>query len=136
MLQAQTGMSSRALSDRLRQLQRLGITTAVEYQERPRRYEYRLPEKGLELYPIIVSMTRWGDRWMRTKGEPLPANLVHKECGHAFKPVLTCGSCGRVTGARDVQVDIGPEMAAERTRMRDEFFSAVSRKAQNSSSSA
>jgi DNA-binding HxlR family transcriptional regulator len=130
MLQAQTGISSRALSDRLRRLQRLGVTTAIEYQGRPRRYEYRLTEKGLELYPIIVSMTRWGDRWMRAKGEPPPAGLVHKECGHAFKPVLTCGSCGQVAGARDVQVEIGPEMEAERARMRDEFFSAVSRKAQ------
>ena len=130
MLQAQTGMSSRALSDRLRRLQGLGVITAIEYQERPRRYEYRLTEKGLELYPIIVSMTHWGDRWMRAKGERPPAGLVHKDCGHAFQPVLTCGSCGRVAEARDVRVEIGPKMAAERTRMRNEFFTVVSRKAQ------
>ena len=67
---------------------------------------------------------------MRAKSDRPPAGLVHKECGQAFKPVLKCGSCGRVAGARDVRVEIGPKMAAERTRMRDEFFSAVSRKAQ------
>src|SRR4030095_11515948 len=112
-LQAHTGISSRALSDLLQHLRKLGIIKAVAYQKRPVRYEYRLTEKGLELYPIIVSMTRWGDRWMRAKGERHPAGLVHKECGQAFKPVLTCGSCGRVAGARDVRVEVGPKMAAE-----------------------
>ena len=127
-LQAHTGMSSRALSDRLERLQHLGIITAIAYQERPQRYEYRLTDKGMELYPIIVSMTRWGDRWMRAKGELPPARLVHKDCGHTFKPMLTCASCGEQAGARNVRVDIGLEMSAERRGMQDEFFTAVSRK--------
>lgn len=127
-LQAHTGMSSRALSDRLQRLQRLGVIAAIAYQERPLRYEYHLTDKGLDLYPVIVSMTRWGDRWMRAKGESPPARLVHKDCGHAFNPVLTCASCGQVAGARDVRVEIGPEMKAERTMMQGEFFAAVSRK--------
>lgn len=126
-LQAHTGMSSRTLSDRLRRLERLGIVTGVAYQERPLRHEYHLTEKGLELYPIIVSMTRWGDRWMRAKGERPPARLMHKDCGHAFEPVLTCASCGQVAGARDVRVEIGPKMTAERATMLDDFFAAVSR---------
>jgi DNA-binding HxlR family transcriptional regulator len=127
-LQAHTGMSSRALSDRLKRLQHLGIITANAYQQQPQRYEYRLTDKGMELYPVIVSMTRWGDRWMRAKGELPPARLVHKDCGRSFKPVLRCASCGRATGARDVRVEIGPEMTAERSMMQAEFFVAVSRK--------
>jgi DNA-binding HxlR family transcriptional regulator len=127
-LQAHTGMSSRALSDRLERLQHLGVITAIAYQERPPRYEYRLTDKGMELYPVIVSMTRWGDRWMRAKAEPPPARLVHRDCGNTFKPMLTCASCGEATGARDVRVDVGPEMSAERRVMQDEFFAAVSRK--------
>lgn len=127
-LQAHTGISSRTLTDRLQRLQQFGIITAVAYQENPLRYEYHLTDKGLDLYPIIVSLTRWGDRWMRAKGEPPPARLVHKGCGHAFKPVLTCASCGQKASARDVRVEIGPELRAERTMMEDEFFTAVSRK--------
>jgi DNA-binding HxlR family transcriptional regulator len=127
-LQAHTGISSRALSDLLQHLRKLGIIKAVAYQKRPVRYEYRLTDKGLELYPIIVSMTRWGDRWMRAKGEPTPARLVHQHCGHVFKPVLTCPACGQVTGARDVRIKIGPEMKAERIKMRNKFFATVSRK--------
>jgi DNA-binding HxlR family transcriptional regulator len=127
-LQAHTGISSRALSDRLQRLQKLGIIIPITYQQRPARHEYRLSDKGLELYPIIVSMTYWGDRWMKAKGEPHPARLVHKDCGHVFKPVLTCGTCGEATGARDVRVKIGPKMKAERINMRNKFFATVSRK--------
>ena len=127
-LQAHTGISSRALSDRLQHLRNLGIIKAVAYQKRPVRYEYRLTDKGLELYPIIVSMTRWGDRWMRAKGEPAPVRLVHQHCGHAFKPALTCAACGKVTAARDVRVEISSKMRTERKKMRDKFFAAVSRK--------
>jgi DNA-binding HxlR family transcriptional regulator len=125
--QAHTGISSRALSDRLQRLQKLGIITATAYQKRPLRFEYRLTNQGLELYPVIVSMTHWGDRWMKAKGEPPPARLVHKRCGHLFKPVLTCKACGEAIGARDVRVKIGPEMKAERTKMRKKFFASVSR---------
>jgi DNA-binding HxlR family transcriptional regulator len=127
-LQAHTGISSRALSDRLQHLRKLGIIKAVAYQKRPVRYEYRLTDKGLELYPIIVSMTYWGDRWMKAKSERQPARLVHKDCGHVFKPVLTCGTCGEATAARDVRIKIGPEMKAERIKMRNKFFATVSRK--------
>jgi len=127
-LQAHTGISSRALSDQLQRLQRLGIITAIKYQNRPPRFEYRLTEKGIDLYPIVVSMTRWGDRWMRVKGEPRPARLVHKHCGHIFNPVLTCEACGEATGARDVRVKIGSKMKAERAKMRKKFFVVVSRK--------
>jgi DNA-binding HxlR family transcriptional regulator len=127
-LQAHTGISSRALSDRLQRLQKIDVITPIAYQQRPPRHEYRLTHRGLELYPIIVSMTRWGDRWMKAKGEPPPTRLVHKHCGHVFKPMLTCGACGEATGARDVWVKIGPKMKAERTKMRNKFLAAVSRK--------
>jgi DNA-binding HxlR family transcriptional regulator len=127
-LQAHTGMSSRALSDRLQRLERLGVVARTAYQDRPPRHEYRFTGKGLDLYPVIVSMTRWGDRWARPKGESRPARLVHKDCGQAFEPALTCAACGRTAAARDVRVEIGREMTAERATMRREFLAAVSRK--------
>jgi DNA-binding HxlR family transcriptional regulator len=127
-LQAHTGMSSRALSDRLARLERSGVIARTAYQERPLRHEYRLTDKGLDLYPIVVSMTLWGDRWARRKGEAPPARLRHKDCGQVFKPALTCAACGASAGARDVRVEIGRTMTAERTAMREEFFAAVRRK--------
>jgi DNA-binding HxlR family transcriptional regulator len=114
---AYTQMAPYLLSNRLAKLVREGIVDRVRYQDRPARYEYRLTEKGLDLYPIIVSMTRWGDRWATGEGEPL-AHLVHKRCRRAMTPTLTCSECGEPMEARDVRVEMGPSMASERRAMR------------------
>ena len=68
--QRQLGVTRHLLADRLRKLVAAGILEKVRYQEKPTRYEYRLTEKGLELHPVIVSMLRWGDRWMADEHGP------------------------------------------------------------------
>ena len=62
--QAHLGMTRHRLADRLAKLVEHGVFERVRYQERPERYEYRLTEKGRDLYPVIVSLVGWGDRWM------------------------------------------------------------------------
>jgi DNA-binding HxlR family transcriptional regulator len=52
-----------------------GILKRVAYEMHPRRFEYRLTEKGIDLYPLIVVMIRWGDRWMAGR-EGAPVELV------------------------------------------------------------
>ena len=54
--QAQTGMSSHLLSTRLKRLESDGIVRRTPYSERPPRYEYRLTPKGLDLYPLLLSL--------------------------------------------------------------------------------
>src|SRR5215831_18369237 len=58
------GTTRHRLADRLRKLVEHGVLERVPYDERPPRFEYRLTEKGRDLYPVVVSLTRWGDRWM------------------------------------------------------------------------
>jgi DNA-binding HxlR family transcriptional regulator len=48
--------ASHRLSDSLRKLVRAGILKRVAYELHPRRFEYRLTEKGIDLYPLIVVM--------------------------------------------------------------------------------
>src|SRR5438105_11200067 len=55
-------IARRVLSERLALLVEEGVLSRVAYQERPVRYEYRLTEKGLDLYPAILSLVHWGDR--------------------------------------------------------------------------
>ena len=49
------------------------------YQEKPDRYEYRLTEKGLDLYPVVMTIVHWGDKWHDdgrwSPGAPLPPKL-------------------------------------------------------------
>ncbi|MGZ5989467.1 MAG: winged helix-turn-helix transcriptional regulator [Rhizomicrobium sp.] len=95
-------IARRVLAERLALLVDEGILKKVPYQERPVRYEYRLTEKGLDLYPAIVSLVHWGDKHYATKNGP-PVLHKHLACGHDFRSVMTCSECGETVTARDVQ---------------------------------
>ena len=100
-------IARRVLSERLVLLVDEGILARVPYQNNPPRFEYRLTEKGLELYPVIISMVHWGDKYYAGKKGP-PLLHTHKSCGHDFRSVMTCSECGEVLNARDVKVRPGP----------------------------
>ena len=89
------------LSDRLAGLERDDVVVKRPYSSRPDRFEYRLTAKGRDLYPVLISLMAWGDRWM-TDGTP-PVQLVHRTCGRHVTPTLTCPQCGDRIDPRDMQ---------------------------------
>jgi DNA-binding HxlR family transcriptional regulator len=101
--QARLGIARRVLTERLALLVGEGVLEKIAYQQRPERFEYRLTEKGLGLYPVIVSMVHWGDQHYAGGREP-PVIHRHKACGQDFRSVLTCSECGEPVTARDVEV--------------------------------
>src|ERR1700682_4443887 len=64
------GIAPNILAVRLRRLVEHGILEERAYQERPPRVEYRLTAKGRDLYPVIVALLGWGDRWYAEDGPP------------------------------------------------------------------
>lgn len=88
------GASPNILADRLKKLVAFGIFLRTRYSERPPRDEYRLTEKGKDLYPTVVALMRWGDRWLNDQPEP-PLTLIHKGCGQDSHPKMVCDCCGR-----------------------------------------
>jgi DNA-binding HxlR family transcriptional regulator len=100
--QARTGAPRPVLAERLRSLVEDGVLERRQYSERPDRFEYRLTEKGVDLYPVLVSLLRWGDRWMAGDAE-LPITLRHRSCGQIIEPELTCPACGESITARDME---------------------------------
>ena len=103
-MQRRTGMPRQVLSQRLSRLVDEGLLRKVPYQEagqRPRS-EYRLTEKGLDLWPVLISLLRWGDKWMTGKEGP-PVEVRHKTCGHAVHPELACPECGDWLQATDME---------------------------------
>ena len=57
---------------------------------------YRLSERGLQLFPLIVALMAWGDRWLRVASQS-QTSLRHQPCGHLLEPELRCACCaGRV----------------------------------------
>ncbi|HEX4861290.1 MAG TPA: helix-turn-helix domain-containing protein [Rhizomicrobium sp.] len=108
-------IARRVLSERLALLVEHGILAKVPYQERPTRYEYKLTDKGLDLYPALISLVHWGDRHYATKDGP-PVLHRHMKCGHDFRSVLTCSECAKPVHAREVSARVS--IPANRSRSR------------------
>jgi DNA-binding HxlR family transcriptional regulator len=105
--QRRLGIGRGVLSDRLKHLVDAGILAKVPYQDNPPRHEYRLTSKGLDLYPIIMSIVHFGDEHLAGEsGRPLLHR--HRACGHLFDPVMTCSECGERLDPRDVASEPGP----------------------------
>lgn len=61
-----SGISTKTLSERLKQLERGGVVTKKIYPEIPPRVEYSLTKKGESLKDIIDKMQEWGEREERS----------------------------------------------------------------------
>ncbi|CAJ1587252.1 winged helix-turn-helix transcriptional regulator [[Mycobacterium] wendilense] len=97
------GIASNILSQRLQRLVDHGIVGKHPYQTRPPRHEYRLTAKGLDLYPVPLSMLAWGDRWLAS-GQP-PVRLAHLRCDAVLTPRLSCSECARPITRADVSFE-------------------------------
>jgi DNA-binding HxlR family transcriptional regulator len=98
------GIARNVLSARLGRLVEDGILERIRYQERPDRYEYALTDKGLDLWPVLVTLIQWGDRHVHPTDRPLV--LRHRGCGGEVTDRRTCASCHTPLGPRDVQAKI------------------------------
>lgn len=85
-----TGASRDILADRLRKLEAAGVVERRQYSEHPPRYEYHLTEAGRELFPVLVSMREWGEKWAM----PDPVLSLHHTCGHRPDVRTVCSHCG------------------------------------------
>jgi len=112
--QRNLGIAPNILSDRLGRLAELGVLERRPYQDRPRRHEYRLTKKGLDLYPVPLAMLTWGDRWL-AGGNP-KLLLSHRSCGRRFTAVLGCGRCGNPVQRGDI-VFLPPPNRTQRRRI-------------------
>jgi DNA-binding HxlR family transcriptional regulator len=90
-MRERTGIPRQVLTNRLATLVGHGILRRHPYQvpgERVRE-EYRLTEKGLDLYPVLAALLAWGDRYLGDPAGP-PVTLVHRDCGAAVSVELRC----------------------------------------------
>jgi hypothetical protein len=108
-MQRRTGMPRQVLSDRLARLVGEGLLRKVPYQESGQRgrYEYRLSQKGLDLYPVLVALMEWGDRY-ETSSEGPQVLLTHRDCGAPVGLQLACADGHQLESARDVTPLPGP----------------------------
>ena len=117
--QERLGISRTIIADRLKVLTDEGVLAKVAYQDRPVRHEYRLTDKGLDFYPLLLSLKAWGEKWGGFAPKARPAlSIVHRHCGHPAQIRLTCPSCDGPFGPKDVNVTLGSAFEAERQARR------------------
>jgi DNA-binding HxlR family transcriptional regulator len=102
------GLSDPVTAARLRDLVDGGLLEREDYREpgQRTRQRYRLTEKGADLFPVLVALMQWGDRWENEGGG---VELHHTGCGAKVGVELRC--------AEGHEVESGDlELAARRRR--------------------
>ncbi|MBA3865383.1 MAG: helix-turn-helix transcriptional regulator [Solirubrobacterales bacterium] len=106
-IQESLGVARNVLSARLQRLIAEGILERRPYQQSPERFEYFLTEKGLDLWPALIALLNWGDRYSSNPDGP-PKIIIHKVCGGHVSDRGVCAECGQVLNARDARQIPGP----------------------------
>jgi DNA-binding HxlR family transcriptional regulator len=104
--QERLGISRNILNQRLSHLVAAGVLTKVPYQDHPVRHDYKLTQKGRDLWPVLTAMREWGDEHAAPHGPPV--EVIHRGCGHVATALTTCSHCGELMGPRDVTAVAGP----------------------------
>ncbi|MFD7256385.1 winged helix-turn-helix transcriptional regulator [Streptomyces sp. NPDC059874] len=101
------GLSRKTLAARLARLVEEGVLTRERYQAAPPREEYVATEKGRELYPVLLALMAWGDKWYAGPAGP-PSRIRHDACGHVATPVVACDACREPLTVADTTQLPGP----------------------------
>jgi DNA-binding HxlR family transcriptional regulator len=105
--QRRLGCARNVLSDRLTRLVDDGLLEKRRYQDRPERYEYRLTQKGIDLWPVVVSLMKWGDRHEPNPDGP-PMIVRHRGGGGDLDDHFICTRCGEPVEPRTSEAVPGP----------------------------
>jgi DNA-binding HxlR family transcriptional regulator len=105
-MQRNLGIARNVLADRLRQLVANGMFERVRYRTDPDWYEYRLTERALDVYPVIVGLMRWAERHLATEADADALELIHRSCGNPAEPYLACSHCHQPLTGRDIDARV------------------------------
>lgn len=102
-MQRDLGIARNVLADRLSKLVEHGLLERVRYRTDPDWYEYKLADRGLDLYPAILAFFRWTDTHYGDPHRP-SVQIRHTACGKPTRPLLVCSECRQPIGPRDIEI--------------------------------
>lgn len=100
--QRSLGIAPNILANRLEGFVAAGLMQARRYSDQHDHREYTLTTKGLDLQPVIIALTAWGDRWAAPGGPPI---VYRHRCGGQVHQRLECAACNEVPEAGDVTAE-------------------------------
>lgn len=88
------GISTNILTDRLNRLVEGGLLRrSTEDGPLPKGW-YLLTRKGLDFYPVMITMQRWADQWIDHRIRS-PVKISHGACRKLLEPLMVCATCGQ-----------------------------------------
>lgn len=114
-IQRDTAMATNILSERLAWLTDTGVLQLHDIGAG--RAEYRLTDKGIDYYPVLLALMVWGDTYYLSPEGP-PLVLKHRTCGQPLRPAVTCSACGDALHAHDVHYDVSAGNPGRKRRSR------------------
>jgi DNA-binding HxlR family transcriptional regulator len=123
-IQAQTGATPQMIAARLKRLDADGLVVRQLYTERPRRYEYRLTEKGRAFYPVLLALRAWGETWCKSDAAGRAVHFTHRTCGKPAGLGPVCEACGRPLRREDMNAELNPAYKHERDARWEAFKAA------------
>lgn len=109
--QKELGIARNILTARLERLTELGIIERYPLLERANTDGYRLTKKGEDLYPVIVALMQWGDRWLSPGAKP-PTALVEDSTGKPIETLAVRAQGGKPLTFHEVRYALGPGATA------------------------
>jgi DNA-binding HxlR family transcriptional regulator len=101
------GIARNILTDRLQKLVANGIFAAVPKAPPGRGYEYRLTDKGRDLWAVLTALRLWGDKWIYGRGKE-PLIVRDHDGGTVVRQLLPAGTDGRPLDPRRLVARAGP----------------------------
>jgi DNA-binding HxlR family transcriptional regulator len=94
------GIAPNVLADRLAKLVEADILYRRKSGNDGRVFEYLLTPKGFDLYPMIIFMNQWAERWLN-KADGARIEVVHRPTGRPVRQIDVLSEDGEVLTARD-----------------------------------
>jgi DNA-binding HxlR family transcriptional regulator len=106
-LQRDLGIASNILAARLKTLREAQLVERTPDPDDARRWCYALTARGRELYPVLLALMAWGDKWLAEPGRQ-PVLVVHRTCGEVTAAVPSCSVCGKPLALEELDFQAGP----------------------------
>ncbi|MEO7548520.1 MAG: helix-turn-helix domain-containing protein [Ramlibacter sp.] len=106
-IQQDLGIASNVLAARLKRLLAAGLIRREAAPDDGRSWNYALTAQGRDLYPVLLSLMAWGDKWMTPPGRQ-PVLMVHAACGQVTAPVPACSVCSKPLPLEEIRFFPGP----------------------------
>jgi DNA-binding HxlR family transcriptional regulator len=101
------GVARNILNVRLQTLVEHGILSRHASPYNARIFLYTLTKKGLELWPVLVAVMQWGDRWLHAE-IGAPVILLDRKSRKPLSQIVLAANNGNPINYADIAITAGP----------------------------